>query len=105
MATSFLNFCYTSLKCHPFCLVNTKFHIFVVAMSTHDNSCMCVVAMVPTQQVTSREDLFSYLHQTVLPLMSKMSETGERNLSIASEFFLVGGYRLRQARISKGRLI
>ncbi|XP_052253711.1 uncharacterized protein LOC127860029 isoform X6 [Dreissena polymorpha] len=54
-------------------------------------------------QVSSREGMFSYLHKTVSPLMMTMSETGERNLSITTEFFLVGGYRLRQARISKDK--
>ena len=60
--------------------------------------------MISKQQVSTREDVYSYLHKTVVPLMSKMSDTAERELSMASEFFLVCGYRLRQARISKGWL-
>ncbi|XP_052246475.1 uncharacterized protein LOC127855131 [Dreissena polymorpha] len=89
--------------------------IVILAITGHKNVSTCYETSLSVRKmfddnnlgfqqedVSTREDVYSYLHKTVVPLMSKMSDTAERELSMASEFFLVGGYRLRQARISKG---
>ncbi|XP_052792159.1 polycystic kidney disease protein 1-like 2 [Mya arenaria] len=54
---------------------------------------------MPFKKVNSIGGVYQYLEDTVIPVMKVASQYGRREISTASEFFLVGPYRLRQLRV------
>ncbi|XP_052807005.1 uncharacterized protein LOC128236161 [Mya arenaria] len=54
---------------------------------------------MPLKEVNSIGGVYQYLEDTVIPVMKVASQHGSREISAASEFFLVGSYRLRQLRV------